>query len=56
MKKRNAKLIFMTMFLIIMSSVSVFAAEVDTAVVNADKFGILTLLPPVVAIILAFAT
>ena len=56
MKKRNAKLIFMTMFLIIMSSVSAFAAEVDTAVVNADKFGILTLLPPVVAIILAFAT
>nr|WP_308691871.1 Na+/H+ antiporter NhaC family protein [uncultured Terrisporobacter sp.] len=56
MKKRNARLIFMTMFLIIMSSVSVFAAEVDTAVVNADKFGILTLLPPVVAIILAFAT
>ena len=56
MKKRNSKLIFMTMFLIIMSSVSVFAAEVDTAVVNADKFGILTLLPPVVAIILAFAT
>ena len=56
MKKRNAKLIFMTMFLIIMSSVSVFAAEVDTAVVNADKFGVLTLLPPVVAIILAFAT
>ena len=46
----------MTMFLIIMSSVSVFAAEVDTAVVNADKFGVLTLLPPVVAIILAFAT
>ena len=56
MKKINARLIFMTMFLIIMSSVSVFAAEVDTAVVNADKFGILTLLPPVVAIILAFAT
>ena len=56
MKKRNARLIFMTMFLIIMSSVSVFAAEVDTAVVNADKFGVLTLLPPVVAIILAFAT
>ena len=56
MKKRNARLIFMTMFLIIMSSVSAFAAEVDTAVVNADKFGILTLLPPVVAIILAFAT
>ena len=56
MKTRNARLIFMTMFLIIMSSVSVFAAEVDTAVVNADKFGVLTLLPPVVAIILAFAT
>ena len=56
MKKRNANLILMTLFLIIMSSVSVFAAEVDTAVVNADKFGILTLLPPVVAIILAFAT
>ena len=56
MKKRNARLIMMTMFLIVISSVSCFAAEKELAVVNAEKFGVLTLLPPVVAIILAFAT
>ncbi len=33
-----------------------FAEELDPAQVNADKFGLLTLLPPLVAIVLAFIT
>ncbi len=42
----------------IMSTVMVFAEEdIDTiALANAEKFGILTLIPPLVAIILAFIT
>ena len=39
-----------------MSTVMAFAEEVDIAQVNADKYGVLTLIPPLVAIILAFAT
>ena len=46
----------MTTMLILMSSVCSFAAEQDMAVINAQKYGILTLLPPLVAIILAFIT
>ena len=44
MKKRNARLIMMTMFLIVISSVSCFAAEKELAVVNAEKFGVLTVI------------
>ncbi len=39
-----------------MSTVMAFAEEVDIDQVNADKYGALTLIPPLVAIILAFAT
>ena len=33
-----------------------FAEEVDIVQVNADKYGVLTLIPPIVAIVLAFIT
>ena len=56
MNKRNLRLILMTMMMIMMTSISSFAAETDMSVINAEKFGVLTLLPPLVAIILAFAT
>ena len=56
MNKRNVRLILMTMMMIMMTSISSFAAETDMSVINAEKFGVLTLLPPLVAIILAFAT
>ena len=56
MKKRNVRLLLMTTILILMLSVCSFAAEQDIAVINADKYGVLTLLPPLVAIILAFIT
>ena len=43
------------MLVFIFSTSVVFAAEVEPAV-NANKFGLWTLLPPLVAIILAFIT
>ena len=56
MNKKNARLFLITTMLFIMSSVSAFAAETDIATVNAEKFGVLTILPPLVAIVLAFVT
>ena len=56
MNKRNFRIIFMTMMVFILSAPLAFAEEIDIAAVNAEKFGILTLIPPVVAIILAFIT
>ena len=53
--KRSYKVLLLTMIVFIFSTSLVFAAEVDPAV-NADKFGLWTLLPPLVAIILAFIT
>lgn len=56
MRKRNVRLLLMTAMMILMSSVSSFAAEQDLAVINAERYGMLTLLPPLVAIVLAFIT
>ena len=56
MKKRNVRLLLITTILILISSVFSFAAEQDMAVINAQKYGALTLLPPLVAITLAFIT
>lgn len=55
--KRNFKRIFgLTMMLFMLSTTFVFAAEVEPAVSNADRFGLFTLIPPIVAIVLAFIT
>lgn len=55
--KTNRKRIFLLTFLmVILSTTFVFATGADAAEVNADKFGVLTLLPPLVAIVLAFLT
>ena len=56
MKKRNFRLIFMTILIFIMTTALTFAQEVDVAAQNAAKFGIWTLVPPIVAISLAFIT
>ena len=56
MKKRNLRLILMTSMLFIMTTVLSFAEEADVAAENAAKFGIWTLIPPLVAISLAFIT
>ena len=55
--KRNFKRIFgLTMMMFLLSTTFVFAAEVEPAVTNAERFGLLTLIPPIIAIVLAFIT
>lgn len=56
MNRKNFRTIFMTLMVFMLSTGLTFAEEVDVALVNSQKFGILTLIPPVVAIILAFIT
>lgn len=56
MKVRKV-VVFLLSFILIMSlSVTTFAVEVDPGVLNAEKFGIWTIVPPLVAIVLAFIT
>ena len=56
MKVRKV-VVFLLSFILIMSlSVTAFAAEVGLGVLNAEKFGIWTIVPPLVAIVLAFIT
>lgn len=54
MKRRNLRLFLMTTMLFIMMTALSFAEEVDVSAENATKFGIWTLIPPLVAISLAF--
>ena len=54
--KRNFKIIIITMMMVLLSTSVVFASEVDIATSNAEHYGILTLIPPIVAIVLAFIT
>ena len=56
MKKRNFNLLFITTMLFIMTTAISFAEEVDIQAQNAAKFGFWTLIPPLVAISLAFIT
>lgn len=54
--KKSLKVLLMTIMMTLLSTSIVFAAEVDTATSNANHYGLLTLIPPVVAIVLAFLT
>ena len=56
MKKRNYVVFLLTFILMMSISTVAFAAEVDPGTINADKFGIWTIIPPLVAIVLAFIT
>ena len=56
MKNKGFKILLLTMLVFIFSTTITFASEVDPAAVNANKFGIWTLIPPIVAIVLAFIT
>lgn len=56
MKKRRYLIFLLTFILVMGLSTVAFAAEVDQGVINAEKFGIWTIIPPLVAIILAFIT
>lgn len=54
--KRNLRILLITIILTLQSTSIVFATEVDTATSNANHYGFLTLIPPVIAIVLAFLT
>ena len=56
MNRKNLRIMFMALTVFMMSATLGFAEEVDVATINAGKFGILTLIPPLVAIVLAFIT
>ena len=56
MNRKNLRIMFMALTVFMMSATLGFAEEVDLATINAGKFGILTLIPPLVAIVLAFIT
>ena len=56
MKKRTFTLFLMTTMFFIMTTALSFAEEVDIQAQNAERFGIFTLIPPIVAISLAFIT
>jgi Na+/H+ antiporter NhaC len=55
---RNKKLytILTSIIIFTMFTIIGFAEEVDVALINSQKYGVLTLIPPLVAIVLAFMT
>ena len=55
MKKNFKKIFGLTMMIFMLSTTFVFASEFELTVSNAEEFGI-TLIPPIVAILLAFIT
>ena len=56
MKKTGFRVILLTMIIFTLSTTLAFAGELEPAAVNAERFGLLTLVPPIVAIVLAFIT
>lgn len=56
MKKKSLLILSLMFMLLVFNNNIVLANEVDKTVLNANKFGILTLLPPLVAIILSFVS
>ena len=56
MNNRSFKIIIITLMLVLCLTPLCFADGGDLAQINSQKFGIMTLLPPVVAIVLAFIT
>lgn len=54
--KKGIKILLITVFTMLLSTSVVFAAEADISASNANHYGFLTLIPPIVAIILAFIT
>lgn len=56
MKKRNYLVFLFTFILMIGMTTVAFASEIDPGTVNAERFGIWTIIPPLVAIVLAFIT
>ncbi|MCY6484338.1 Na+/H+ antiporter NhaC family protein [Clostridium aestuarii] len=54
--KRNRNFIFTLIAVLMLFATTALAAEPDVVQANANKFGVWTLLPPLIAIILAFIT
>lgn len=57
MNRRSFKVALTTLMLFAMTAVPIFAEDIDKiAQANAQKFGIITIIPPLLAIVLAFIT
>lgn len=54
--KKGFRVLLVTIFMVLLSTSVVFAAEADVSISNANHYGFLTLIPPIIAIILAFIT
>lgn len=54
--KKSLKIFFVTLLITLLTTSIVFASEVDIGEVNAKHYGFLTLIPPIIAILLAFLT
>lgn len=54
--KKGLRIFLMTLMITLLSTSIVFASEIDIGEVNAKHYGFLTLIPPIVAILLAFLT
>ncbi|MCY6355790.1 Na+/H+ antiporter NhaC family protein [Clostridium sp. ZS2-4] len=56
MKKKRALILTLTVVMLMLFATTAFAVDPEVAKANAEKFGLWTLLPPLIAIILAFIT
>lgn len=56
MKNQKLYTILTTIFIFTMFTIVGFAEEIDVALINSQKYGVFTLIPPLVAIVLAFIT
>ncbi|MGL4911274.1 MAG: Na+/H+ antiporter NhaC family protein [Romboutsia sp.] len=56
MNSKNLRIILITIVVMVLSAPLAFAEGVDIASINAQKFQMITLIPPIVAIVLAFIT
>jgi hypothetical protein len=54
--KKVLRIISMVVLLTLFFAVTVFAGDADVAAENAQKFGLFTIIPPLVAILLSFLT
>lgn len=56
MRNKKLYIILTTIIIFLLFTIIGFAEETDVSALNAQKYGVLTLIPPLVAIILAFVT
>ena len=56
MKKKRTLILTLTVVMLMLFATTAFAVDPEVAKANAEKIGLWTLLPPLIAIILAFIT